>query len=333
MIESRRASSTVPARLFAALVILLSANAARAQFNRMPPAGDAQISSSGHVRLQRPPTHLRMYLQITGKGKTLEEALAALKERREAIAVQLDKLGADKASVVFTAPSVDAAAANQQQRMEAMIAARMGGVRTKKPGKAVKPPISLSSTLTVQWPLAGDTLEKLLVAADNVREKVKSSDLAGSKEAAKLSPEEQEAAEEMAAEMARNSGMDEEAVKPGQPRFMFVARLTAEDRQSAQAAAFAKAKTHAAELARAAGVGLGPLTGLSGEAGMAVAGDSPYQNYNPYMRNEYQFLQSAVQNAAADDRTTEAIALNPDGTGFDVMINATFAIDASKPQK
>ncbi len=94
--------------------------------------GEGQISASGHVHLQRPPTHLRMYLQLTGKGKTLEEALAALKERREAAAAQLEKLGVDKSALVFTAPGVDDSTAAQQRRMEVMIAQRLGGRGAKK---------------------------------------------------------------------------------------------------------------------------------------------------------------------------------------------------------
>ena len=74
-----------------------------------------------------------MYLQLTGKGKTLEEALAALKERREAVAAQLEKLGVDKSALVFTPPGVDDSAAAQQRRMEVMIAQRMGGAAPRRP--------------------------------------------------------------------------------------------------------------------------------------------------------------------------------------------------------
>ena len=156
-----------------------------------------------------------MYLQLTGKGKTLEEALAALKERREAVAAQLEKLGVDKSALVFTPPGVDDSAGAQQRRMEAMIAQRMGGRGAKKGAKPVKPPVAVTTMLTAHWPLAGDTTEKLLLAADAVREKIKAADLAGGKEAPKLSPEEQEVAEEMAAQTSPNTGGDEEQVEAG----------------------------------------------------------------------------------------------------------------------
>jgi hypothetical protein len=186
-----RKSTSLIAGLLASLMLALAASAARAQVVRHAIAGEGQVSASGHVHLQRPPTHLRMYLQLTGKGKTLEEAFAALKERREAVAAHLEKLGVDKSALVFTPPGVDDSASAQKQRMEVMIAQRMGPRSAKKGAKTTKPPVGVTSMLTAQWPLAGDTTEKLLLAAEAVREKVKAAELTGGKEAPKLSPEEQ----------------------------------------------------------------------------------------------------------------------------------------------
>ena len=273
-----------------------------------------------------------MYLQLTGKGKTLEEALAVLRERREAVAAQLAKLGVDRSALVFTPPGVDDSAGAQQRRMEVMIAQRMGGRNAKKARKPIKPPVAVTTTLTANWPLAGDTTEKLLLAADTVREKVKAAELSGGKEVPKLSPEEQEVAEEMAAEIARNSGNDEEQAKPGEPHFLFLARLSPQERQAALAEAFAKAKVQAAELAKAAGTGLGSLTGLSGQGASGGMGN-PYARYNPYNRGEFDFVQQIVQNAGTDEQQGEALAPRPDGIGFDFIVNATFAVEAAGPQK
>ena len=41
----------------------------------------------------------------------------------------------------------------------------------------------------------------------------------------------------------------------------------------------------------------------------------------------------AVQSAWAAHQRSESIAVRPDGTGFDFVVNATFAIEASKTQK
>ena len=305
------------------LAVVLAAGAARAQFVHAG-AGEGQVSATGHVHLQRPPTHLRMYLQLTAKGKTLEEALAALKERREAAVAQLEKLGVDKSALVFTPPGMDESAGAQQKRMEAMIAQRMGGRGAKKGAKPVKPPVAVATMLTANWPLTGDTTEKLLLAADGLREKIKAAALTGGKEAPKLSPEEQEVAEEMAGQNS-NMGNDEEQAKPGEPYFMFVARLSPQDRQTALADAFAKAKVHAAELAKAAGAGLGPMTALSGDLQGGYGGYQQYGRYGNYGRNE--FLQQIAQ-AAGGEEQGETMAPKPDGIAFDFVVNATFAVAA-----
>ncbi len=321
--------------LLAGFLVVLATSAARAQFFRQPGAGEGQVSAAGHVHLQRPPTHLRMYLQLTGKGKTLEEALAALKERRETVAARLEKLGVEKSALVFTPAGVDDSQAAQQRRMESMIAQRMGGRGAKKGAKPVKPPVAVTTMLTANWPLTGDTTEKLLLAAEAVHEKINAADLAGGKEAPKLSPEEQEAAEEMAA--APSPGGDEEQVKPGEAHFVFLARLSPKDRQTALAEAFAKAKAQAAELAKAAGAGLGPLTGLSGEAGGGMGyGMNQAWRYNQYAAREYEYLQQVAQNAQpadSDEQGTEAVAPKPDGIGFDFNVYATFAVESARPPK
>jgi hypothetical protein len=267
-----------------------------------------------------------MYLQVSGKGKTLEEALAALKERRELVSAQLEKLGAEKKSIAFSSPGADDASLAQQRRMEMMIAQRLGR-GPKKAAKPVKPPVSMVSMLTVQWPLTGDSTEKLLLAADELREKVKAANLAGGKDAPKLSPEEQEAAEEMAAEMSRSTGSDEEGAKPNEPHFVFLARLSDADRQKALADAFAKAKTQAAELAKAAGAEMGPLTGISGEGsgGFANSRGYPRSPYGYTRNDEGEYLQQIAQNDDEEQRT-ESMGIKPDAIGFDFTVNATFAL-------
>lgn len=314
------------AGLLAGMLFLVANSAAQAQAVRTADSGVAHVSASGRVHLQRVPTHLRMYLQVSGRGKTLEEALAALKERREIVSAQLDKLGADKTSIVFTPPSTDDTAVAQQKRMEMMIVQRLGNRGAKKGTKTVKPPVSMVSMLTVQWPLSGDSPEKLLLAADDLCEKIKAADLGGSKEAVKLSPEEQEVAEEMAAEIARNSGSEQEVMKPNEPHFVFVSRLSAADRQQALADAFAKAKAQAAELAKAAEAELGSLISIDGGGVGGYRG--AYSPYSNYQRNEevVYYQQAAAMAGPAEDQRDESLAPKPDSASFDFAVNATFAL-------
>jgi hypothetical protein len=77
-----------------------------------------------------------------------------------------------------------------------------------------------------------------------------------------LSPEEQELAEEMAEMMSDHGYGSGSEAKPGEPQFVFVARISEEDRRQAMTEAFAKAQASAARVAAAAGKELGELAHL-----------------------------------------------------------------------
>jgi uncharacterized protein YggE len=286
------------------------------------------VTGVGFVRVQRPATALRMHVQLTAKGKTLVEALARLKEQREAVAAQLEKLNAEKESIAFRNPAVSAAQNAQQRKIESLIAERMAA-RGKKVAKPAKPLVTVTGMLTAQWPLEADSPEKLLLAAESLQEKIKAANLSGPKDAERLSPEEQELVEEAAGEdndpFGRSSGSDEEQVVPGRPMFLYVARLAPKEREKAMAEAFAKARSQAGELAKAAGVQLGPLAGLSGQGGKANTGD----DMSSYNRRQYMYAQWMASQAAAsgqEERPDEAVGPNPASLGFDFYVTATFGM-------
>lgn len=315
--------------LAVSLLVLFSPAAGSAQFpgwlggaSAQPPPRDT-LSGVGSVTLKRRPTVLRMYVQLSAKGKTLEEALAKMKDRREAVLVQLGSLKADKGSISFSGPTLSNPQAAQRRQFEAMVMQRMTS-RGRKLPKGLKIPKSLtvSTTLSAQWPLEADGPERLLLAAQSLQEKVKAADLAGTKDAEKLSLQEEELAEEMA-QMMRSSG--EEPVPVGQPYFVYVARVSDEDRDKAMAEAFRKAKAQAARLAQAAGVQLGPLVGLAGQGG----GSSSYLNerYGGYARGEY--LQRMLAKEYERDpygNQDEAVGYDPGALVFSFYVTAFFGL-------
>jgi uncharacterized protein YggE len=325
----------IAALLFVALAMSCwTAGQVRAQgMPGMETPRKATISAMGTVQVQRQPTTLRMNLQLLAKGKTLEEALEKLKTRRQAAAKQLQSLEADKASISFSPPAVFTAQNQQQRQLEAMVRERMG--HGKKAAKPIKPAVTVSTLLTAQWPLAADSPEKLLLVVEALREKIKSADLAGVKETEKLSPEEQELAEEAAAAEAEQSGRlpgGEEAPQAGQPHFLYVARISEADRDKAMADAFRKAKANAALLAKAAGVPLGPLCGLTGRSNDSsfVDEESPWaQSAGP----EAMYIQRMMmrRNAAApDDQSLEVVGPSPASLSFDFSVQAMFALETGK---
>lgn len=299
----------------------------------MPPGGrpdSASVNGVGSETLQRPPARLRMLVELLGKGKTLEEALSKLKDRREAALLTLESLKPAKESVSVGEPGQSAAQANQRRQMEQMIRQRMMGGRGRKSSKPQLPAsVTTSALLIAEWPLEGDTAEKRLLAAQAIQDKVKAADLAGAKEAQKLSPEEEELQEE-SAEMMGNS--DRESVAPGTPQFMFVARISPEERQQALARAFGKAKAHATRLAQAAGAHLGPLLNLSDVGGMygeerPFISRRSFGGYGPDYGEMYvQQLLGENLPAVLRDKENEVMGPEPGNLHFGFQVTATFAL-------
>jgi uncharacterized protein YggE len=307
--------------LAAGLLIAAGPAAMRAR-GAAPEKGDpATVSGMGEAQVKRAPSVLRMHLQLIARGKTLEEALAALKDRREAAVAKLEKLKAKAANVTFSAPALNVDPNAQRRRMEMLVNQRMS--RGKKAAKPVQPPAMVTVMLSIDWPLEGDSPEKLFLAAETLRDQVKAADLSGAKETDKLSPEEQEMAEEAAQEI-NQMGSQDEASQAGQPQVFFVAKLPDQDRQAAMAEAFMKAKGQAGELAKAAGMDLGRLTSLQGGGG-GKAEFNQYENYNPMYA---QYLQRTMRYAGGlGGHGDEAMAPTPDALEFEFSVNATFRLE------
>ncbi len=320
------------------LIALLAAAgwpaAVRAQMDRdagewaaVQAGGRPALSATGAATVQQKPTRMRMYIQLFGKAKTLEEALAKLKERREAAVLQLESLKADKQSVAFDGPTVSTAQAAQKRQIEAMVMEQMRARGKKPKGLQVPQTVTVTGSLTAEWPLEAKSQEQLLVLAQGIEEKIKAADLSGSQEVQKLSPEEEELAEEAKQAMGRYG---EQQQPLGQPTFLFVAVLSKQDRQKATADAFKKAAAGAADLAKAAGVGLGPLIGLSGGCtGQRNFGDDD----NPYSRGGFipaELRQIIVGEPGGDagEKPTEALSSNPSPLSFNCFVTATFALRA-----
>jgi hypothetical protein len=317
-----------------ALFVFLSPATACAQMYPWRTFGEGLLPTTnaicgvGEAVVAQQPAALRMYVELSGKGKTLEEALAKLKDRREAALVQLQTLGAKKESVWVGTPTLSNVQSAQKSRMEQMIRQRLlGRGRNVPKGLEVPQSVAASALLTAEWPLPAADPEKLLLASEALRKKIKDADLAGAKDAEKPSPEEQEMAEEMA-EMMGSSG--EEQVRFGEPYFVYVGRFSPQDRDKAMAEAFQKAKAQASRLAQAAGVRLGPLLGLSGDS----SGNARYYDegiYDTYDGSSQRgYAESLVRRHAAFHRSQgegEVTGSELGSLGFVAYVRAMFAIE------
>jgi hypothetical protein len=279
------------------------------------------------VTVNERPTLLRMMIQLSEKAESLKDALSQLKDRREAALLQLESLGAKKETIVVEQPTPESPNSPQRQQVEQMM--RMMRAQGRSVPKALEQPklVTVTSMVTAEWPLDMATHEEVLLFVKDLADKVTAADLAGTKEAKKLSPEAQELAEEME-EMMSDSGYGEEQLNPGEPRFFFVARLHEESRDKALAEAFTRAKTHAARLATAAGAELGTLASLSGSSVHAENEMGEYYGGSSYQMRMMLAAQQAQSSSTGDDGT-EAVVQTPATAKFRIIVQANFHLKAN----
>ena len=75
------------------------------------------ISGTGVSEISHPAASLRMQVDITAEGKSITEAIDALKTKRETLSAELGKLGASAESVTFSSPRIFVDPYAQQRRM------------------------------------------------------------------------------------------------------------------------------------------------------------------------------------------------------------------------
>lgn len=215
------------------------------------------VDGIGVVSIKQVPTVMRMTIQFKETGKDLTEALSILKTKRDAAKAQLIKLGAKEDSILQgPATLLGEDAQGGRMSVRAMMMAARGG-NSKKKKKAVATKVSVGGSLRCEWALPSGSPEDLLEFVLSTKEKISAADLTGQKEQKKLSAEEQEELEELEM-MQREMGENPSAI-PGEPAFVFLAKVSPDDQQKAQTAAFQKARAQAEKLVMAAGAKLGKL--------------------------------------------------------------------------
>jgi uncharacterized protein YggE len=284
-----------------AVVLVFAAMQARAD------EPGATVSASGYASAPQKPEILRMTVTVSAQGTDIRDALAKLKAKRDDITANLLATGADKDSIKFS----DLAEGNgenltpQQRMMRQMMAAR-----NQQPASTQPSGVTISSNLTAQWPLSEGSPDDALAAAAGLEDKIKAAMPTG-KTAANKTPEEEEVAEEMAAQQAAAG-----QTKADEPQFVFVHRLTEDERAKLLAQAFADAQTQSRRLASAAGKQLGDVTHISTSAGKP---ENPYSAYVETMLGA-----SGDVTAGTDDNEATSPQLN--NLTYSVRVEVTFML-------
>ncbi len=290
-----------------ALTLMLSA--------ALPAAGQSSpesvVTASGTARVERPADRLRMRVDLQTRDAELSQAVAKLRQRKDDVRKALLDLGAVAESIEFGEAVVGSAAGSAQSQMQRMVMMQMQNRQVDEAALAALP-VTVTVSVTADWPLEGDASEDLLLRAHEIQKRVKEAKLAESRE--ELTPEEQEIMEEM--QGYAGYGMPQS--KPGEPAFSYVATLPPRSRTDAMRQAIERARADALQLAEAAGLALGPVTRLS--AGEPAAATDP----QTAMMYAYMGMSGAApQNPSKDP---DEIAGDKPRVVHTVTVNATFVL-------
>ena len=286
---------------------------------------DTSVAGTGTTEIKKRPETMRMVVDMRVEGKDLKDALAKLKTARERIKPELIKLGATETTIDFGSPrTFDAGRDDRQAMMERAIRLQMsrnGGKGEAATAPVAAKPITISVSIKAEWPLGKNADdEQLLLTTSDLQNKVREAKLFAQPkpEAAKTEEEEENAA-------PSQTNYDPEQVVPGEPVFIFVAKITAEDRAKAAVESFKKAKDDALATAKAAGVELGALKQVASQA--FPAGDMP-QDFgdNPYYGGYRGSFAARSIFAGSPGGDPEALAREPGPVTTQVTIAAKFAI-------
>ena len=227
------------------------------------------VTATGSATSTYRPDVLRVKVLLTADGKDAAAAVAALAAKRDAARKAMTGAGAP--SVAFSPTNSGTAALTPQQRQMAMVMDMQRGnhhAPSTQPGL-----VTVSTNATADLPLStAGSDDEVLVAATGLEGKVRAA-LAPASQGRALSPEEQEASEEGAAQ--QQNPMVPAAAKPGEPDFTFVHKLSAEERAKLTADAVAQARGDADRLAHAAGGTLGMVVDVTAKTGGASDADNP----------------------------------------------------------
>jgi uncharacterized protein YggE len=269
---------------FVACLLAIALRAAAAGASKEP-----SLSASASVMVPLKPTALRMVLRLQTQDKTLKGALAKLKERRESAMKKLEALHPAKDSMKVVGPSIGADEGPLRAITSTTIAYKTpvpapptwappalppaaNPPPVAFPPSSIRPgpqPIVVFATLSAEWPLQGESSEKLLVEANELKRRVEAADLTDGKKAKRPDSDDESSEESEDAPSTYPSSPypppviyrpADPASMPGVPVFRYVARVSAERRKAALADAVGKAKARAAELADAAGLRLAGLS-------------------------------------------------------------------------
>jgi hypothetical protein len=130
-------------------------------------------------------------VEVQAKGKTLKEALAKLREKREAAQKSLEALGVVPGSIEFGEPTIVEEKDDRQRQVAMRMMRQMRNQGVKPPQKPKEAtPILVSVSLKAEFRLKPSEPEEFLIVANALEQRMKAADLGGLKDLKQASPPE-----------------------------------------------------------------------------------------------------------------------------------------------
>lgn len=238
------------------------------------PSNVATVTSQGQMELKKDAVAMRLVLEVRGKGKDLKSALALLSERKGLAEEYLLRQGAAKDTIRWDEAAIAAAALPETGPFHFEPPTLAPGPMSLQPTlpqpmPAKSPEVVVISLLRVDFSLSAGGAEDRLLKVHELQGKVRSMELAGSAKSDSSTP-------------ACNCGCK------GEPMFLFIAKVSAEERAQTLSQAFAKAKDAAGRLAIATGAELGSVQSL-------MMNSQPTCTSCPLSQNQSESSADAVQ--------------------------------------
>ncbi len=300
--------------LLLALICFIQAPRCAAQdpFNGVGVTGIATKSAK--------PEFLRMTLTIVSKGSNTQAAIESIKDRKKKAAIKLEKLEANEDSINFSPINMGTQSGGPSiQQMKMMMRNNFGDSEAANKLMSVEPPVTVSVQVTADWKMPEGEEEDLLLAIQELKDRIIESDVAGIKEPDKLTAEQQELDAELSQSMDRYSSSDE--TKPGEPNFTFGRRFSPAEWDELMKQAFADAKAKAGKLAAAAAKELGPLSMLTSHDSFSED-YNPYSDYGPYGYNRSR----SPQKTKDKEGVLTILSTDPKEVKLESTINAAFGL-------
>ncbi len=286
---------------FAALAALLAATAAAAD-------EPGTIRTTGTATRTAWPRVMRVSVVLREEGDDAAGVLAQLASSRERMIAALASIDPPTGSVTMEGLALGEPT-DDGSRMRQMVRMQMDeGAEARAPA-----PTIVSATLTVDIPVEADDPQAAIIRVDALRKKIGE---ALAVPEGDLTPDEQEAREEMALIYEAYRGQGDPL--PGEPQFRFVAVFDEATRDGAAAEAFQNAKSAAESLAKAVGGSLGSICEVTSGAWGG--------NRSPWVEQQAAYMDIMGAGSASEIRGGEVVVPQFTEAALTISVSARFAL-------